>query len=148
MYSYIYAILVASLWGVSALIESSIIKQVSPLFLYVIGGLCFGFSALVLLIFKRATLIPMFLKASPKVLGLAFVSSIAAIVVANFLFLLALDRAGSPTIVTALSYCAPVFTLVGAIVLFQYSVSFLEFAGIAITLLGVVIIAISIKSGH
>jgi drug/metabolite transporter (DMT)-like permease len=146
MQGFVYAIVVASLWGLAALVECSIIKQVSPLFLYVIGGLCFGISALVMLAFKRATLIPMFLKASPRVLFLSVLSSVAAIVVANYLFLLALDRTTRPTIVTALAYCAPVFTLIGAIVLLQYKVSPLELAGIAMTLFGVLIIAISIKT--
>ena len=145
MFGYMYAVVVACLWGLAALVEATIIHKLSPLFLYVVGGLCVGISALIVLFFKWRTLLPMLYSASPRILGVAILASIAAMVVGNLLFLFALDKANSPSIVTVLAYCAPIFTLIGSIVLLQYKVTPLELVGIAMTIIGVFIIGISIK---
>ena len=145
MYGYIYAIIVAILWGFSALLENHMVKQLDILFLYVVGGITFGISALFILIWKHATLIPMFKRATNSQLSLSILSAVGAIILSNFLFLMALEKTSKPSVVTALAYCAPVFTLIGAIVLLQYKVSKLELLGIVLTLAGVGIIAASVK---
>jgi len=121
------------------------VKQLNPLFLYVVGGITFGLSALVVLFWNYSTLFPMLKNATNYQLSLSVLSSVSAIVLSNFLFLLALEKTSKPSVVTALAYCAPVFTLIGAIVLLQYKVSKMELFGIVLTLVGIGIIAVSVK---
>ena len=144
MYGYVYAIIVAIMWGFAAILENSLLEQFSPVFLYVVSGLTFGLSALIVLLWKRASIVPMFHAAKWGDLGYVILMALGALVIANYFFLLALDKTSKPTVVTALAYCAPVFTLLGSILLLQYDVSSLELIGIGTTIVGVVIVTISV----
>ena len=144
MYGYVYAIIVAIMWGFAAILENSLLEQFSPVFLYVVSGLTFGLSALIVLLWKRASIVPMFHAAKWGDLGYVILMALGALVIANYFFLLALDKTSKPTVVTTLAYCAPVFTLLGSILLLQYDVSSLELIGIGTTIVGVVIVTISV----
>ena len=143
---YAYAVLVAMLWGLYAVIESRIIKQYHPLFMFILGGLCWGAVSLVMLIYKRDELLPLYKKAAKgKTLAIAIAGSIFAIVGANYLFMLALENAPSPNIVLSLAYSAPIFAILISILLFQYPVNRIEITGMVIAIIGVGLVTSSLK---
>ncbi len=145
MYGYVYAIIVAIMWGFAAILENSLLEQFSPVFLYVISGLTFGISAALVFLCNHASIVPMFRAAKWRDLGSVILMALGALVIANYFFLLALDKTSKPTVVTALAYCAPIFTLLGSILLMQYDVSSLELIGIGTTIVGVIIVTISVS---
>lgn len=141
MYWYAYAILVAALWGLYAIIESQIVKEFHPMFLFVIGGLCCGVCSLVLFFIKRNQLLPLFAKASAKTIIISIIGSFLALVVANYIFLLALEHAESPGIIMGLAYSAPIFTIIGSMLILQYKINMIELVGIGLTVCGVGVVA-------
>ena len=148
MYGYIYAIMVSALWGGSVLLESSIIAKFSPAYLYVIGGLVFGLTSLSVLIVNWKTLLPMFARTTPTQYCISIVASLMSMVLANYLFLLALEKTSKPNVVSAIAYSAPIFTLIGSILLLQEKSSTLEIVGVLVTLIGVGIVSVSVTSHH
>ena len=145
MYGYVYALVVAVLWGFAAILENLLVKKFNPLFLYVISGATFGVSALAVYLWNRSSIDAMFGRATARDLGVAVLMALGAVVLANYFFLLALEKTSKPSVVTAMAYCAPIFTLIGSIVILQYKVSRLELVGIATTIAGVCIVAVSVK---
>ena len=142
---YAYAILVAVLWGLYAIIESRIIKQYHPLFMFVLGGICWGLVSVCLLFYKRSELLPIFAKAGTRTMAIAITGSLLAIVCANYLFLLALENAPAPNIVMALAYSAPIFTILGSILMFQHEINLMEIIGMVITMIGISFVSLAVK---
>jgi drug/metabolite transporter (DMT)-like permease len=142
---YAYAILVAFLWGMYTLLESKTVSKYHASFMFVIAGLCSGACAVILLVFKWKTLIPLYKKAAgDKTLITAIGASIFGVVLANYLLLLALENAPTPNIVMAMAYSAPVFTILGGILIFRNGVNMMELLGMGLTIGGIAIICFNI----
>jgi drug/metabolite transporter (DMT)-like permease len=143
---YAYAILVAALWGFYALLESKIVKQYHPLFLFVIGGICYGVCALIILVIKWKTLVPTYMNAGSRIIAIASIGSLCGVALANYLFLLALESAPAPNIIMALAYSAPIFTILGSILLLQYKVCAIEIIGMILTFCGVGLVTYGMRT--
>lgn len=145
MHGHLFAIAVAIMWGLAAILQNSLVKKYNPSFLYVITGLTFGVSAILVFFWKRSAIVPMFKIVTLTDFSAAILMALGAVAIANYVFLLAFEKSSSPTAVTALAYCAPIFTLLGSILLLKYPVSFLELIGIFTTITGVVIVSLSAR---
>lgn len=66
------------------------------------------------------------------------------VVLANYLLLLALENAPTPNIVMAMAYSAPVFTILGGILIFRNGVNMMELLGMGLTIGGIAVICLNI----
>ena len=62
----------------------------------------------------------------------------------NWSFDLALENAPTPNIVMAMAYSAPVFTILGGILIFRNGVNMMELLGMGLTIGGIAIICFNI----
>lgn len=145
MFAYFLAIGVAIMWGLGALMEHNIVKKYSSNLFFIITGLCYFFVAFCLYIYNHKHIGDSLNKLNLQDLLFILFTALIALVLSNLLFLFTLKNTDAPHIITAICFTAPVFSLIGAVLILKYKISYAEILGIILSIIGILILSVSMR---
>ena len=135
------SLFVAALWGLSPLLDRTVLQRsgCSPVTVMVVGLACYALSLSAYALWHgRSIARDIRSRLSAADVGLIALASVGTGFVGNLVYLNALRRAeGSAPAVSALVYCAPLFTLLFAVLLTGERVGALAAGGILLIVAGV-----------
>ena len=129
-------------WGLSSVFDKLSMNAFSPVMVFIVGGIVYALVALGLLIYHRNHVKHYFY--DYKKYKVAWIYAILAAVcvygVANLIYYYALNASSTPHIVIALSYSAPIFTLLLSIIVLKEDFSMASIIGVILVVLGTFIV--------
>jgi len=136
----VLALLISFLWGIQPVIYKHLLTIINPFTLMVLNGslnfICLG----LLYLYYNKEINTDFKKLSIKDYGLIFFIVIITVFLTNIIFYSILQN-NDTSIITALVYSAPIFTLIMAYFILKERINIFGILGIILIILGVICIA-------
>lgn len=139
------AIVIAFLWGVNPFGTKIVLRDLPYELVLIISGLCYFSCIIALCVIKRERIQASVSKLRMKHVAILLASSILTAFIPNLIFVKLLKH--NPTyIITALSYIAPVFTLIIAALFLHEKVTWQAIVGVVFIVFGAGIICFTSKT--
>lgn len=129
-------------WGLACILESLSLKNFPASMTFIVSAFVYVFAAIIVLFFKRNSLYEYFDVVKYRDSWMyTILAAICIFVIGNFIYLHALKESKTPYLVVALSYTAPIFTLIISILILKHDYSLCSLLGVTLVILGVFIIS-------
>ena len=134
-------------WGLSSIFDKLSMTAFSPIMVFIVGGMVYATVALSLLIYHRNSIKHYFYdyKKYKTAWMYAILGAICVYGVANLIYYYALNASNTPHIVIALSYSAPIFTLLVSIIILKHDFSITSILGVLLVIVGTFIVCLHAK---
>jgi uncharacterized membrane protein len=108
---YFYAVLTAVMWGVAAIMEKKSLNLISPVLLFIVAGIVFGAGSLLTLCFYWTEVVKSIKGLTVYNKCYIVATVLMALVVSNYFYFKAIQSNNQTHIIAALTFSAPLFTL-------------------------------------
>ena len=141
MHSIILALFVAFLWGMSPIIFKHLLGDIDIKVIMLLSSVIYASCVILYVIPYWSTISSSIKKLTKQHMALIAINAIFMMFMANVLFLFALKYNSKTYIVTAIAFCAPLFSLLIAYLFLKQKITWMNLVGISLTIMGIIILS-------
>jgi len=129
-------------WGISSIFDSLSLRDFPPIMTFIICGFIYFIVSFFILLVNNKKLYPYFdLVKYRNAWIYAILAGLCVACVGNLIYLHALKSSLAPYLVVALSYSAPIFTLLVSVLVLKHDYSLSSILGVILVVTGVFVIS-------
>ena len=141
MNSIFLAICIAFLWGISPIIFKYLLGDIDMKVIMFLTAIVYTSCAIIYIIPSWNGIIASIRKISNKHLVLIVINAIVMTFLANLLFLMALKNNSKTYLITAIAFCAPLFSLLIAFFFLNQKLTWYNIIGMTLTIMGIFVLS-------
>ncbi len=138
------ALLISFLWGIQNVIHKDLLTHISGLSIMFYSSIIYAFLLLIVAFYNKTIMIKDLKKINLRIGSIIFFTTLFTIFLTNILYYYIL-KSHETSIISALVYSAPVFTVIFAYLFLNEKLSLSGFIGILLIIIGTILINIDNK---